>query len=158
MIPDFLERASKIDWGSLDTAYGPGDQVGRWLVDLTSPDPKTAFEATHWLWCSLCHQHAYVSRAAAPALPFLLEIAECADDLLLIELLDILWGFAICSRPPHSAWPTGGDWVIELRETLLARREWFDNLTHSANEDVADFAEKIIKCLKPVEAAVLPAD
>jgi hypothetical protein len=150
--PDYVSRANAIDWASFRTAYGPGRDVGRWLIDLLSEDWETAFQASHKLWCGLCHQHAYASPAAAPALPFLLEVAKKADERLLVELLDILAGFAVCSRPPGHARPAGREWVGQLRADLVAQLDWFRSLRPSPNEDVDYFAEVIVDCLDPPAA------
>lgn len=98
----------EIPWANYQTAYGSaaGDHVfggerwgniGEQLRALASPDRATAMAASHHLWCCLCHQHAYVSSAAEPALPFILAVLDHADDELAIEIDDILRGFATCS-------------------------------------------------------------
>lgn len=144
MAPDFPERVASVPWHSFATAYGTGHQVGQWLIDLTAADWDTTSSAAHSLWCSLCHQHAYVSPAAAPALPFLLEVAGEAEDRLLIELLDIFLGLASCSRPPGSAWPAGGEWVDELWNGLRSRGAWFEKLKESQNDEVAGLATEVV--------------
>ncbi len=78
------EKILAIDWRDFDTANGnaaenipyyvpngdgrgyvPG--VARSLINLFSGDKKTALQASCDLWCSLCHQHSFVSSAALSA-------------------------------------------------------------------------------------------
>ncbi len=67
------------------------------LLDLASSDHDAAMKATHALWCGLCHQHAYISSAALPAYPFILEVLDSANDDLAVEILDILLGFGLAN-------------------------------------------------------------
>ena len=64
------------------------DQLRR----LLATDREVALEASHELWSGLCHQHAYVSSAALPALPLLVGALETADERVADEILDILYG------------------------------------------------------------------
>lgn len=74
MGPAFEERLRAVVWADYGTAYGPAikvpDQPGR----LAGPNEGAALAASHDLCCGLCHQHAYISSAAVPALPFILEV------------------------------------------------------------------------------------
>jgi hypothetical protein len=83
----------------------------------------------------LCHQHAYVSSAALPALPFLLLALNQASDGLKIEILDIVAGFARCSKLQLSEY-----WAFKLREELVKEMQLFKMLSKSGNADVAEFA------------------
>ncbi|UJR86857.1 hypothetical protein [Sandaracinus amylolyticus] len=157
--PALSERLAAIDWSQFSTAYGRADQphaferrdgspAGRWgsipeqLARLWSDDRRAALEVTHHLWCSLCHQHAYVSSAALPALPFLLEALDGADDAFSVELLDIAAGIAVCARTGSAA--PAGPWLEELRAALLRERARFERLATSAGQDVASFAQRIV--------------
>ena len=71
---DFVDRVAAVKWQDYETAYGNAAVVERQLRNLVSSDHDTAMTATHDLWCGLCHQHAYVSSAALPACPLLLEV------------------------------------------------------------------------------------
>jgi hypothetical protein len=146
MAPEYPERVKAIDWAALESAYGSARDVGQWLIDLRSPDWDTASHASHMLWCSLCHQHVFISPAAVVALPFLLEVGKSADERLLVELLDIFCGFALCSASPDGGRPPGA-WVAHVRVGLLRELEWFRCLRTLSNEDVAGFARAIVESL-----------
>jgi hypothetical protein len=165
----FRERLSAIEWSNYKTAYGnaadqhllatsDGKETSRWgsvaeqLYELAANDEAKAIEASHHLWCCLCHQHAYVSSAALPAMPFLLEVLERAGEQLKIEILDILTGFARCSRAVENQ----TDWIRELRARLLIERPRFEALAKHPNEEIAEWAEGILAELEP--SANDPAD
>jgi hypothetical protein len=144
-----------VQWSSLQSAYGSAQDVGKWLIDLTSLDWDTAFNASHMLWCSLCHQHAFISPAAVPALPFLFEVGKAATEGLLVELLDIFCGFAICSEPPGHGNPPG-EWVATLRAELKLEAGWFRELRSLPNPDGAAFAATIVECLEATPSIDAP--
>jgi hypothetical protein len=81
----FDERINLVAWGDFHTAYGPAVKVPDQLRRLAGPDLKAALEASHELWCGLCHQHMQVGSAALPALPFLLEVLDSADRDMAVE-------------------------------------------------------------------------
>jgi hypothetical protein len=144
-------RLAAVPWDFLGTAYGRATRTPDQLMDLLDDDWETAFQASHDLWCSLCHQHAYVSSAALPALPFLLEALELGDDRLAVEILDILAGFAICTAPPSRtgpfATPSDSVWAVELRRRLQEERSRFEALRESAEGEVAEFADWVLEAL-----------
>jgi len=76
MSSSYEERVMAVHWAGLESAYGSAKDVGRWLIELKSTDWETAFQASHLLWCSLCHQHVFISPAAEAAIPFLFETAK----------------------------------------------------------------------------------
>jgi len=78
-----------VDWTQFETAYGMATKIPEQLIRLVSEEHDIAMQATHELWCGLCHQHAYVSSSALPAYDFLLDVLKYADDKLALELLDI---------------------------------------------------------------------
>jgi hypothetical protein len=152
------ERLAAVDWSQFDTAYGRADgphafetrsgaAAGRWgsipeqLARLWSDEPETRLAVTHQLWCCLCHQHAYVSSAALPALPFLLEALDGADDALAIELLDIFAGIASCAAARLAA---SAPWLRDLRAALVMSRARFDGLSSHSNAEIRDWAECIV--------------
>ena len=158
MKPDLHKRLAAIPWAEYRTAYGDaasehwfettsGQRTERWgsvpeqLIALASTDLPTALAASHHLWCCLCHQHAYVSSAALPALSFLLEVLDDASEDLSVEILDILTGFAACSREDA---PTRDDWTRELRARLVAEHDRFTKLARHANSDIADWARNVL--------------
>jgi hypothetical protein len=101
--------------------------------------------ASHDLWCGLCNQHAYVSSAALPALPFILEILDRAEEALTVEILDILLGFATCTRPEGAQ--STPLWVSELRDRVGVLLPRLRVLAEHPNDDIADFAQLIIEDL-----------
>lgn len=151
----FATRVKAIDWAEYHTAYGRADRVADQLLGLASADKATALAASHDLWCGLCHQHVQVAMAALPAVPFILEILDTADDELTLEILDILLGFALgtnrqrsmafqeaCGRDVPLPEP---DWVKTLRLRLLAEVARFRKLALHANRDIADYAKRIVE-------------
>lgn len=149
MHAEFEQHLGDIRWADFDTAYGPAVDVPGQLRLLAGSDRQAALDATHELWCGLCHQHVQVGSAALPALPFLLKVLDQADQEIAIELLDILLGFALGVNrqrfedfqrsigrepPPEELWRT------ELRAALLAETPRFQTLAASPDENVAGFA------------------
>jgi hypothetical protein len=138
------ERLDSIEWARYDTAYGPADKVPGQLLRLAGGGPE-AMRASHDLWCGLCHQHAYVSSAALPAPPFIAEALDRADEALTVEILDILLGFATCTRPEVAQ---GAPlWVGELRDRVGVLLPRLRELAGHPNGDIADFAQLIIEDL-----------
>jgi hypothetical protein len=148
------ERLNDIPWGDFDTAYGPAAKVPDQLRRLAGRDRKASLEATHDLWCGLCHQHVQIGSAALPALPFLLEVLDTADRDLTVELLDILLGFAIGVNRQRAVdfqrslgrteVTSEEEWVAVLRAALTAELPRFRRLAASPNQDIADFAGRIV--------------
>lgn len=147
---------SSINWSDYETAYGNAaenipytvpirDARGYYpkvedsLVNLFSDDEKTALQASHDLWCGLCHQHAYISSAALPAFDILLCALQILSDKLKVEILDIFYGFVICGSDSHLS-----SWQGKLRAKLKENESYFQVLTEHQNEDIASFAEEII--------------
>ena len=147
------ERLAAIPWADFGTAYGPAVNVPDQLRRLAGPDEQAALAASHELWCGLCRQHAYVSSAAAPALPFLLEVLDRAGEQLAIEILDMLMGFAVCTRPGAGSagpgfYPSAPGWVGELRAAVAAERPRLERLATHPNAEVADFARGVLEELE----------
>jgi hypothetical protein len=157
MEADLRDRLAAIPWTEYRTAYGDADgehwfetasgqRTDRWgsipeqLLALASNDMPTAMAASHHLWCCLCHQHAYVSSGALPALPFLLEIIDDASDEVAVEILDIITGFATCSRGDTQ----DEDWIRELRMRLVAEQDRFTKLARHANSDIAAWGRRVL--------------
>ncbi len=148
MALDFAERIDAIDWSTFATAYGPATDVGAQLKRLASGHHATAMTATHDLWCGLCHQHAYISSAALPAFPFLLEFLDTADAEFTTEILDIFVGFATCSTLEDGS-PSPLEWQRQLREHLVGELPRFIALTNHNDEEVSGFAEMLVENLTP---------
>lgn len=137
-----------VNWAEYQTAYGRAEEVGSQLLALNSAEHDTAMRASHDLWCGLCHQYAYVTSAALPSYPFLVEILNNASEELQIEILDILLGFAVCSKSDNSVAGTEElNWRNALQSTLMSDIKIYEELARSQNEQVRDFAERIVSSL-----------
>lgn len=152
---------SAIDWSNYDTAYGNAIQnhpysvplldnrgympnIAQSLKDLFSDNQDIALQASHDLWCDLCHQHAFVSSAALPAYDILYYGLQILDTALKVEILDIFYGFAVCTaNNAHS-----NSWQAQLRNKLKSNFDTFAQLTTHPNEDIATFAENIVSVLQ----------
>lgn len=134
---------SAIDWKQYATAYGSAHEVPKQIELLAGNDQAAAMQAAHDLWCGLCHQHAYVSSAALPALPFLLQILDSSCESLSVEILDILLGFAICKSDGSPSPP----WINDLHQALARQRAKFIALSNNGNPELAEFANAIIENL-----------
>ena len=132
--------AHVIDWTPYETAYGSAAGIPILLDRLGGSDQADAMIASHDLWCSLCHQHAFVSTAALPALPFILATLDQADEALKIEILDIVTGFATCTVSVGE----NEAWMNALREELQAQLPRFRALSKSENELIAHFSNRIV--------------
>lgn len=145
-----FEEIQKIDWSKYETAYGnaasenENSNVEENLKQLFSGNEELAIKATHHLWCSLCHQHAYISSAALPAYNILLYGLKSLDDDLKVEILDILLGFASCISRDHSP----ESWQGQLRAKMEQDQIHFQVLTSHENEDIAAFSENIVEALR----------
>lgn len=145
--PDYLDRLQFVDWEEYRTAYGTAALVPDQLRRLASEDQSVAFAASIELSDSLCHQHAYMMNATLPALPFILEVLDVADDRLTVEILDTLLGFA---RNSHTDEDVSGvyPWIIEVRERLHAEQGRLEHLAASSNPEVRDFAAFVLEVLQ----------
>jgi len=140
---DFQQRVDAIDWAQFHTAYGVATSVPLQLARVAGQSHDDAMEASHELWCGLCHQHAYVSSAALPACRFLFEVFDSAGRDLRVELLDIFRGFAVCTRPDHDP----ADWALELRAIMWRRLSMFKDLCQHDDEEISGFCEDIVEWL-----------
>jgi len=158
MKPEFSQRLEAIPWAEFGTAYGPAVKVPDQLRRLAESDPKAAREASHELWCGLCHQHVQVGSAALPALPFMLEVLDSASRGLTVAILDIVLGFALGvnwqrvvefqrSRGHTEIQPERA-WVTDLRAALLAQLPRFEKLASAPDEEIKDFAQRIVSELR----------
>ncbi len=146
MHDDFISRIAAVDWAACETAYGVATDVPGQLIKLASSDRPQVMDAAHHLWCGLCHQHAYISSAALPAFPFIVEILDNADDDLAVEILDILVGFAVCSTLGPDG-PSPDHWKRVLRQKLQLMSPRFKTLVEHHNEYISSFAEMIVESL-----------
>lgn len=150
-IPGEISTAiDKIEWADFETAYGNAkDTIPFYLKNLFCIDKQIAMDATHQLWCSLCHQHAFISPASLPAYDILKTGLLTLDDQLKIEILDIFQGFSHCTceayfastkQPPEK-------WEVELRQKLMLDITIFGELTADKNEEISQLAGTIYKGL-----------
>ena len=100
-------------------------------------------DATHQLWCSLCHQHAFISTASLPSYELIRNrLVECSDKLK-VELLDIIYGFASCSN--HKTKDEEYQKLLtEMKNKILKDKEIFVKFSKYKNEDINGFAELIL--------------
>jgi len=138
---EILKQIDSIDWSKYETAYGAANKVPTQLKQLFSESREEQFNATHELWCGLCHQHAYISSASLPAYPFLKSALGNSDEELMIEFLDIFAGFAICSGVEHPE--ANGQLQKSMREMLAKDFDFFKRLEKIEGEE--GFAELIIE-------------
>jgi hypothetical protein len=164
---NFEERLKRVDWSKYETAYGSASGTNEWgsvgeqLLNLASQDDEKAMKATHHLWCGLCHQHAFVSSAALPALPFILEVLDSANESLALEILDILLGFAACSVYPIPVPEDFNDFDNDWGDSRKLLRDHFGSFNHLRDASVEDIsgvagmskksAVRIFECLHPKE-------
>lgn len=150
----FSERLDAITWADFGTAYGPAVKMPDQLRRVAASDRKQALDASHELWCGLCHQHVQVGSAALPALPFLLEVLDEADRDLTVEILDILLGFAVGVNRQRavefqrslgrSQFEPEQHWVTDLRADLITEAPRFQQLKSAQDEEIVDFAGRIM--------------
>ena len=153
-----FSRATKIspfDWASYHTAYGRADKVAAQLLNLASPEKEKAMNATHDLWCGLCHQHVQIGSAALPAMPFILEVLDIASEALSVEILDLLLGFALVSNLQrsidfqkscgHSVPLPDQEWVAKTRSLLIEQKDRFNRLKDQNNPDIKDLSVRIFE-------------
>jgi hypothetical protein len=143
---DFNDRLNRIEWSAYQTAYGPAVDLAKQLSGLASADHAKAMAASHDLWCGLVHQKVGLGTAALPALPFILEVLDRADELT-TEIMDILDGMAIGTKPDF--WKMGNvpSWAMQLRQALQAELPRFLKMKDSAHEDTRYFAANIADAL-----------
>jgi hypothetical protein len=149
MSETFNQRVQKVPWAEYQTAYGKAEGFGNRINALASENREIAMLASHDIWCSLCHQHAFVSSAAFPSYPFMVEILQEADDWLQVEILDILLGFSACLHP-STPFESEEDaiWRQQLYEDMRGDIPLFETFAKSCNEEIQQFAKDIVENLQ----------
>ena len=146
MSDDLATRLCAVKWESYNTAYGVAVDVPGQLERLLLAPDEDALQAAHELWCGLCHQHAYASNAAIPALPFLMDALATRSPVVQVEIMDIIAGLAVCSLPSH---PEGAQpWVQTLRQILIGQRELLAKHRDHPSEDMREWAEIVLESLE----------
>lgn len=155
-----MQQIAAVDWSRYETAYGNaaqdipyyvpiGDErgympkVARSLEELLAEERTVALRASHDLWCGLCHQHAQVASAALPAFAILWEALQTVSDEVKVEILDIFYGFALCTAGETStaAWPG------QLHAELMTHQADLERLLQHEHEEIAAFAQNILEAL-----------
>ena len=151
-----LRKIDNIDWFAIevfvnwsDSTYGNAAEIAIYLKNLFSGNTDLALDAAHELWCSLCHQHSYITSAAVPAYDFLIAGLKELDDEIKVEILDILVGFAVCTCDTRYELSKKQplNWEITLRQKLSDDIKLFQGLSSHVNEDISYFAEQIVSNL-----------
>lgn len=136
-----LRDVLAIRWSTFQTAHGSARWVPLWLVVFRFGPRWWAARAGHRLWCSLCHQHAYVSSAALPAAPFIIDVLARPQPTVVEEALDILLGFLRCTDPTLVG---SASWHSELRSLVLGVVPTVHRLAESGHSAVADMARSLL--------------
>ncbi|WP_157463964.1 hypothetical protein [Deinococcus pimensis] len=140
------DELNNIAWAEYRTAYGPAHDVPIQIQALYSNDCEARLDAAHELWCALCHQRTYITDAALPALPFLLDALDQAPDhVLQIELLEILLGFARCTTRTYQL--DQPLWAQRLRQSLLTYGAKLKQLRANPHPEVSDLADATFNAL-----------
>jgi hypothetical protein len=146
---EISNKIEEVNWIDFGTAYGnAGNTIPYYLKNLYCADTKIAMDATHQLWCSLCHQHAYISDAALPAYDILKEGLLVLDDDLKCEILDIIKGFAFCTSQEYYTSPNElVAWEKELQQKLISDRTIFESFKNHTDLSIAELAKQICQFL-----------
>ena len=148
---EITEKIDNINWVDYETAYGNAEMtIPFYLKNLFCSDNGIALEATHQLWCSLCHQHAFISTASLPAYDILKIALLELDNKMKIEILDIFQGFAICTNNEYlnSLKENPEKWQLEIRQKLNADIKIFEEFRTNPDELISDFSNFIYENLK----------
>lgn len=142
---DVAVMIDQVDWSGVGTAYGDAENtVPLYLKNLFCTDESIALGATHQLWCSLCHQHAFISDAALPAYDILKVGLFRLNDNLKIEILDIFTGFASCLSNEYYTVPNElCEWEKQLQAKMLLDRKIFAQLKLDENTAIAEFSKRV---------------
>jgi hypothetical protein len=142
------DEIRQIDWEKYETAYGNAEKtIPKYLINLFSSNSKKSMQASHDLWCSLCHQHAYLSSAALPAYKFLRKKLAEGPEELQVEVLDIFFGYAVLSHQYINEDRKDEEFIRQIYQHLLTDKELFQTFTSSSNEDIQIFANYILEKL-----------
>ena len=147
---EIVEKIATVNWADFETAHGNAQQtIPFYLKNLFCSDTKIAMDATHQLWCSLCHQHAFISTAALPAYDILKIGLLQLDDKLKIEVLDIFRGFSECTSDKYfiAVKRTPLNWELELKQKLILDINLFKKMATHTDEEISAFASNVIEDL-----------
>lgn len=152
---DALEELDRVDWSTLQHAYGLGiagndlsGDVSRGLAMLAN-DWKTAFD--DGLWSSLCHQGT-VYEASAYALPFLAAVAAGPVTSELRQYLvsfigDIVIGGSYVAPSGSSAGSWGQNVDTLIQQTTASCDAYFSSIV-VADESYASLIDALRRLTK----------
>lgn len=135
------QQIKSIKWKKYKTAYGVAKDVPKDLIDLFSPNLDIACHALFNLETKLCHQHVFVSSAAVPAFPFILEALDSNNELT-VDILELLLGFARCTCPKRKL--ENEDWVNEIWANVANEKSRFEKYMKSDVKDIREYAELLL--------------
>lgn len=115
-------------------------ELGPLFLALFSGELEAAKQASYDLWVCLCNQ-GQITPAALPSYGILREGLLTLPQELKVEVLDILYQFAVGSSVP------GEPWRRSLRERFLADRAIYQGFAADPNEDISAFAQLILEQL-----------
>lgn len=144
-----VDRINEIDWSQYYTAYGSArNTVPYYLKNIFCSDKSIALDATHQLWCSICHQGVNMAAAALPSYEILkIALLELDDDLK-VEILDMFAGFALCMSKEYIASPNElCGWEKVVQQKLVRDRGIFDSFVINSNQDISDCAKILCEYL-----------
>ncbi len=136
----FLRRVLAVKWWAFETAYAPAVLVPLWLILFRFAPRALARMAGHKLNNGLCHQHAYVSSAALPAAPFIVEALERKQPGIVADALDMILGFLQCTDPRDGE---SLQWHKELRAVVLGALPRVRQLSMCGDAEVAEMAKLV---------------
>ncbi len=148
--PEIGEKIDTINWAEFETAYGNAEKtIPFYLKNLFCIDIEIALDATHQLWCSLCHQQVSISTAALPSYEILKIGLLQLDDKIKIELLDIFQGFSECTSDKYftSIKIEISDWEVKIKQKLFRDIKMFEELTLHSDEVISSIATNIFDSL-----------
>lgn len=154
---DILQnQLNKIIWSNYSHPCSPNttfEDLPNKFIDLFSMDKKTSIKAVNQLWNDLAHQ-GNVGSISIPSCPFLIERIKTNPHIeVFIDIMEILYYFSCALQPLNKIiWNTEQEkksydyqWTLGLRKIFYSNLEIFKKLKHHSNEDVVDYAEKIIE-------------
>ncbi len=131
-------RLREIDWLQYETSTGSPEKIPKILQDLASRKRPRAMRACHDIWKLLCS--GGIHSAAAPALTFLSEIAEIANNDVKIEICDTIASCAISLKKIEELTPANEreSWHQDARRSLNFVKQDLSSLADRARDDLKD--------------------
>ncbi|MDO7886555.1 hypothetical protein [Hymenobacter cheonanensis] len=145
-----IEELSKVNWSQFHTAYGNAENsVPYYLKNIFCANEDVALEATHQLWCSICHQGVNMADAALPSYEILKTSLVKLSDKIRAEVLDIFAAFALCTSKEYFTVPNElVEWEKEIQQKLLRDKSLFRSFEQVNNEYIANTAKLICSYLE----------